>query len=152
VANDGRTVSFSSVATNLTASDANGSVSDVYVRVPADADGDLVADDLDLCPGTVPGASVDANGCPPLIPGDFNRDGDVDVGPGSDFEKFVACGTGPGVLYTNHPPAGCALTPDGQGVFPADFDRDYDVDQDDFSTFQRCEHLRRSVLCGLMAD
>ncbi|HQA00792.1 MAG TPA: hypothetical protein PLT93_21885, partial [Phycisphaerae bacterium] len=62
MANDGRTVSFSSVATNLTASDANGSVSDVYVRVPADADGDLVADDLDLCPGTVPGASVDANG------------------------------------------------------------------------------------------
>lgn len=138
VANDGRTVSFVSAATNLVGTDASGTTLDVYVRVPADADGDGVADDLDQCPNTVPGSPVDDSGCPPIIPGDFNRDGDVDAGPSSDFSVFFTCETRAEVLYTGNIPPGCTLTPNGQGVIAADFDGDYDVDQDDFAVFQRC--------------
>ncbi len=87
-----------------------------------DADGDLVPDGCDLCPGTVPGASVDANGCPPIIFGDFNRDGDVDM---EDLNVFAACASGPSVPYTG-------------GCVKSDFDEDADVDQSDFGVFQRC--------------
>ena len=34
-----------------------------YPLPPADTDGDSVPDPLDVCPGTAPGATVDANGC-----------------------------------------------------------------------------------------
>ena len=53
-----------------------------------DADGDRVPDDCDLCPNTIPGAPVDANGCPPMIPGDCDNDGDVDD---DDYALFIAC-------------------------------------------------------------
>ncbi|MGB9625562.1 MAG: dockerin type I domain-containing protein, partial [Phycisphaerae bacterium] len=58
-----------------------------------------------------------------LAPGDFDRDGDVDLG---DFSAFQYCFGGP-----NRPPAGpnCNL---------ADFDADGDVDLADFAVFQNC--------------
>jgi hypothetical protein len=88
----------------------------------ADGDGDGVGDACDLCPNTIAGIGVDATGCPPLIPGDFDRDGDVDE---DDYPVFVACRSGPTIPR----PGGCAA---------ADFDGDNDVDATDFAVFQRC--------------
>jgi hypothetical protein len=106
------------------------------VMVLADADGDGVPDDgTDKCLNTVPGATVDENGCPPLIAGDFDRDGDVDA---DDFSAFESCASGPGVPR----PTGCENR---------DFDYDNDVDQVDFSVFQRCfsgENLLADPNCG----
>ena len=45
----------------------------------ADSDGDGWLDACDDCPNTIPGIAVDDRGCPPVIPGDFDRDGDVDA-------------------------------------------------------------------------
>lgn len=90
----------------------------------SDTDGDGVCDDVDLCPGTVPGAVVDADGCPPVIPGDHDRDGDVDA---DDFAFLWDCQSGPGVA------AGAACP---MGEF--DFDLDADVDLADVRAFQRC--------------
>ncbi len=87
-----------------------------------DADGDGVPDVDDLCPDTVPGATVDEDGCPPLIPGDYDRDGDVD---GDDVAVFTSCGSGPAIPLTG-------------GCESSDFDTDGDVDQADFSVVQRC--------------
>ncbi len=87
-----------------------------------DADGDHVPDDCDLCPNTIPGVAVDADGCPAAIPADYNRDGDVDL---DDFAAWGACVSGPAIGR----PAGCESK---------DFDADKDVDMDDFGVFQRC--------------
>jgi len=88
-----------------------------------DVDSDAVRDTCDTCPNTIPGSTVDSNGCPPLIPGDFDRDGDVDL---ADFAHFRACALGPALPQTNPT---CA---------DAKFDADDDVDLDDFGVFQRC--------------
>jgi hypothetical protein len=58
-----------------------------------DTDGDGVADPQDECPDTIAGVEVDEVGCPPPIPGDLDRDGDVDL---DDFAVFQGClgGTG----------------------------------------------------------
>jgi hypothetical protein len=89
-----------------------------------DTDGDGVGDACDQCPGTIPGASVDVNGCPIVILSmDFDSDGDVD---NSDYDFFQSCATGPGIPQNN---------PDSQ---VADIDTDGDVDQVDFAAFQRC--------------
>jgi formylglycine-generating enzyme len=93
------------------------------VSIP-DSDGDGVIDVLDQCPDTVPGAEVDSVGCPAVIPGDLDRDGDVDA---SDAEEFEACTTGPGIPQVDPACAG------------AELDGDEDVDQTDFGLFQRCE-------------
>ena len=58
-----------------------------------DSDGDGVADPQDECPDTIAGVEVDEVGCPPLIPGDLDRDGDVDL---DDFAIFVGCFVGAG--------------------------------------------------------
>jgi hypothetical protein len=89
-----------------------------------DTDNDGVADVCDQCPNTIPGmiGHVDDQGCPPLVPGDFDRDGDVDA---ADFGPFNACASGPGVPYSE----GCG----GKSL-----DGDGDVDQSDFGLFQRC--------------
>jgi len=59
-----------------------------------DADADGVCDDIDECPNTIPGIEVDEVGCPPLVPGDFDRDGDVDQ---EDFGIFQRCSSGPNI-------------------------------------------------------
>jgi hypothetical protein len=107
----------------------------------ADADGDRVGDACDTCSGTVPGASVDANGCPPAISGDFDRDGDVDA---ADLEMFEMCATGANIPG---PPPGCNSTQ----FDIADADNDNDVDSTDFARFQRCysgENKPASPNCG----
>jgi hypothetical protein len=99
------------------------------VTVSPDSDSDGVSDPCDECPNTVPGASVDAVGCPPPIPFDFDRDGDVDTAV--DYAKFEACSTGPAIAG---PPEGCTTEEFGR----ADVDADGDVDQADFAVFERC--------------
>jgi hypothetical protein len=70
------------------------------------------------------------------LPGDYDNDLDADD---NDYAVFEACSTGPATSYSAGAlPAGCSLTPDGQGLIAADFDRDQDVDQTDFAVFQRC--------------
>jgi len=93
-----------------------------------DADADGLGDACDVCLATIPGATVDANGCPPYIRFDFDRDGDVD---GTDLEQFTSCTTGPGIAG---PPEGCRTS----FFSRCDLDGDVDVDQADFGAFQRC--------------
>jgi hypothetical protein len=95
----------------------------VYNPGQEDADGDGAGDACDQCPNTVPGAVVDADGCPWVIPGDFDGDGDVDQ---ADLDLFSVCQGGPG---NPQPNPDCA---------PARLDADDDVDQADFGLFQRC--------------
>jgi hypothetical protein len=75
------------------------------------------------CPDDLPGASVNAAGCPLPIPGDIDGDGDVDQ---SDFGLLQACFSGATVPQ---PQPACAL---------ARLDADPDVDQADFDIFHRC--------------
>ncbi len=89
----------------------------------ADADDDGVGDACDLCPQTVPYATVDADGCPPLIPPDFDRDGDVDA---ADLDHQRDCAGRPAVPLTD------------PLCLDTDFDLDGDNDQADFAVFQRC--------------
>jgi hypothetical protein len=93
-----------------------------------DDDGDSVPNGQDNCPNTIPGVTVDEQGCTPVIPGDFDRDGDVDA---EDMYVFAVCDTGPNVPG---PPPGCTQT----DFEAADIDHDSDVDQSDFGIFQRC--------------
>ena len=90
----------------------------------SDSDSDGVCDNVDLCPGTVPGALIDSQGCPVPIPGDYDRDGDVDLG---DLAVLSACQSGPAVPASDSCQAG-----------DFDFDFDTDVDMDDLGSFQRC--------------
>jgi hypothetical protein len=89
----------------------------------ADKDGDGVGDVCDACPGTMPGALVDERGCALPIPGDFDRDGDVDQ---EDFGHLQACMTGDANPVTD--PA----------CFDARLDGDSDVDMADFAIFYGC--------------
>ena len=87
-----------------------------------DEDDDGVGDACDRCPDTIPGINVDGDGCPPVIPGDFDSDGDVDQG---DWQLFEQCASGPGI-------------PRGIGCGSRDFNGDNDIDQGDFGVFQGC--------------
>jgi len=87
------------------------------------SDGDALGDACDACPGTATGAPVDAHGCPMPITGDFDHDGDVDLG---DFGHFQACISGLSVPQGN---------PDCQN---ANLDGDSDVDKADFGVFEAC--------------
>jgi hypothetical protein len=99
-------------------------INDQSIDLDRDADSDGVPDSCDQCPGTIPGSSVDARGCPPNVPGDFDRDGDVD---GDDLAVLTACRLGVGVPVQN--PATCNK---------ADLYPDQTVDQNDFALLQRC--------------
>jgi hypothetical protein len=88
-----------------------------------DDDQDGVGDACDACPQTIAGVQVDAAGCPPKVPGDLDRDGDVDQ---KDFGLFQVCLSGPGVVQADSACAGARL------------DGDDDVDADDFTIFRRC--------------
>lgn len=90
---------------------------------PIDSDGDGVGDFFDQCPGTIPGIPVDANGCPQAVPGDFDRDGDVDQ---SDFGRMQICLSGSSVPQLN---PSCAA---------ARLDGDDDVDQADVTKLLNC--------------
>lgn len=74
--------------------DESWGLDDVVVSIESDEDGDGVPDSRDKCPHTIGGVTVDTDGCPPIIPGDFDRDGDVDM---DDFGVFQRCTSGPNV-------------------------------------------------------
>ncbi len=88
-----------------------------------DTDADGVGDACDLCSSTVPGAVVDAAGCPWTIPGDFDGDGDVDQ---DDYDHFRDCLSGPAIPQMD------------PLCHNAGMDDDGDIDQEDFGIFQRC--------------
>ncbi|MDO8632143.1 MAG: hypothetical protein Q7R41_16790, partial [Phycisphaerales bacterium] len=62
-------------------------------------------------------------GCPPIIPGDFDRDGDI---ANDDYARFLSCLLGPDVPQSD---------PD---CIRAIIDGDLDVDHRDFAAFQNC--------------
>lgn len=95
-----------------------------------DDDSDGICNMNDACPETILGSPVDASGCPPIIHGDLDRDGDVDT---VDVGRFEKCTSGPGVPYN----AAC-ISNLPTGVLDPDFDEDLDVDQSDFGILQRC--------------
>ncbi len=88
--------------------DANG----IPDECESDGDGDGVIDSCDDCPDTIPDTEVDEFGCPPFIPGDWDRDGDIDL---RDFHEFQRC-------YGSGPSPAC------QDTFDADGDGDVDLD------------------------
>jgi hypothetical protein len=88
----------------------------------ADTDADSVGDACDSCSNTILAAQADSAGCPPVVKGDFDRDGDVDP---ADATALTACMTGPGISIAS----GCA---------GKDLNSDGYVDQADFGVFQRC--------------
>jgi len=95
----------------------------VTVSTCPDDDGDGVCNADDLCPNTIPGVPVDADGCPdPSIPADFDHDGDVD---NSDFEALRPCLGAPEAALSTE----CE---------PADLDGDGDSDLADFVLFEVC--------------
>ena len=70
------------------------------------------------------------------IPGDFDRDDDVDL---EDVRKLEACATGPDVPYDPHDlPPSCSFPAIIGPTIPPDFDADFDVDHADFGILQRC--------------
>ncbi len=100
-----------------------------------DCNGNLVPDSCDIAAGTVQDHNHD--GVPDVcqIPGDFNKDLDVDS---SDVLAFISCGAGPGIPV----PAGCS---------GKDLDGDGDVDCDDFGIVQRCysgENVQGNPYCN----
>jgi hypothetical protein len=100
----------------------NVAITTDLVPLETDPDDDGVPDGCDACPGTGQGLPVDATGCPPLIPGDFDHDGDVDT---DDVSTFAACASGPAI-------------PRAPACAAQDFDADNDCDMSDFGILQRC--------------
>lgn len=72
-------------------------------KAPLDSDGDGVTDDLDQCPDTPQGASVDAKGCP------LDSDGD------GVFDYLDQCPNTPAGAAVDS--KGCPLDSDGDGVY-----------------------------------
>jgi hypothetical protein len=89
----------------------------------SDLDGDGFADACDACPRTLRGLPVDASGCSERIPGDMDRDGDVDQ---ADFGRFQLCLSGPWVAQA---------LPECQDALLDGNDR---VDIEDIALFRRC--------------
>jgi len=101
-ASDGISVEGGVIASDEVALDRF--VKDVFylVEVLLDSDGDGVVDEMDQCPNTPRGITVDARGCPPDSDGDGVPDY-LDQCPG----------TPPGVAVDN---SGCPFDSDGDGV------------------------------------
>ena len=109
--------------------DADG-IGDVCDNCPAkfnpdqaDGDHDGVGDACDSCPNTIPGVPVDASGCPAHVPGDFDRDGDVDM---QDFGHIQVCLSGVDVPQNDSSCQDAKLDPDN------------DVDRNDVIIFKGC--------------
>ncbi len=101
---------------------------EMIVPCPDDADGDGIADCIDLCPTTPAGNPPGLSGCPPLR-FDFDLNGRVDE---DDYDQFKLCVTGPTIF--GPPATGCTAA-----QFAAcDVDNDGDGDLDDYGAFQRC--------------
>ena len=101
-----------------------------------DGDGDGVGDACDDCPGTPFGFQVGEGGCPPAVPGDFDRDGDVDQ---EDFGHLQECLTGSGVPQTD---ADC---------LNAVLDESDDVGPNDLAVFLAClsgAHVQADPSCA----
>jgi hypothetical protein len=114
---------LSNVPTNTVTMTADRTVTAEFEPCTSgDDDADGVANCFDLCAGTAPGIPVDVNGCPALVPGDFNRDGDVDM---EDFGHLQSC---LGEL-DSAPSAGCV---------DADLDANTRVGLSDLARFQDC--------------
>jgi hypothetical protein len=110
--------------------DDNDTIMDGFDNCPFDAnenqtdgDNDGVGDACDACPLTLAGLPVDGEGCSVIVPGDMDRDGDVDL---TDYGAFQACMKGTGAAQTD--PA-CALAK----LNPGD-----DVDAGDLGVFLGC--------------
>ena len=88
-----------------------------------DQDADGVGNACDACLNTVGGAWVGPNGCPAMIPGDMDGDGDVDQ---EDFGAYQVCLSGPVTSQTD-PQCVRAL-----------LDDDPDVDISDTQIFVAC--------------
>lgn len=88
-----------------------------------DSDDDGIPDACDECPNTAAGAGVDSEGCPPVVPADTDRDGDLDL---DDFANVVRCLTGPATLLGDP-------TCDG-----TDTDEDGDLDLEDIAALHPC--------------
>ena len=73
---------------------------------PADSDGDGVPDNMDKCPGTPAGATVNADGCEPVVDKDSDGDGVLD--------SADKCPDTPAGIKVNAD--GCELDSDGDGV------------------------------------
>lgn len=89
----------------------------------ANSDADALGDACDVCAGTIAGVAVDEQGCPPVLPADMDRDGDVDQ---TDFGAFQLCLTGSAMPQTNESCARALL------------DGDDDVDGEDTRVFIAC--------------
>lgn len=88
-----------------------------------DSDGDSYGDACDACSNSFPGAPVGEDGCLPAVPGDFDRDGDVDL---VDFGQLQTCLSGAGIPQ-NLP-----------HCIDARLDGDSDVDNDDLNLLLNC--------------
>ena len=121
----------------------SASITTNFVVAVGDTDGDGVLDPVDLCPNTIAGASVDANGCAP-----YQKDTDAD-GVTDDIDNCVTTanadqadtdGDGVGDVCDNAPntPNADQADTDGDGIPDAE-DEDDDNDgvpdtEDDFPT------------------